>query len=157
MHPSPKSLARVFSILAALLALVATSALAAGPPPNRPPQAVVAGFLGLTESQRTDWAAIREAAGDAIAPLAEEVQEQEEALRELLESSNPDPAAVGALVLAIRHLRESIRGEQHDATGAFLDLLDGDQTVKLDRVRAAAPLCRVVPAFEAFHLLAPPA
>ncbi|HVS02017.1 MAG TPA: periplasmic heavy metal sensor [Thermoanaerobaculia bacterium] len=163
MRPSPKSSALATLALACLVAATAAGPAAAQAPvlaPEHaaapPPHVVVAEFLGLTDEQREAWAAIREEARAAIAPLVEELRGQEEALHELLATPDPDPAAVGALVLAIRELRQAIRVEEQEAVAAFLALLDDEQRGKLARLRRAAPLCRVVPAFEALHLLARP-
>ena len=149
---SPTMPRRVLAAL--LLALLATAgvALAQGPRDVR----VVTSFLALTEEQSADWEQIRQDARDAIAPLAEQVRTLEGELHDLLAGDDPDPTAVGTVVVAISDLRHEIAGINLVATEAFVALLDETQLEKLTRVRRAAPLCRVVPSFQSFGLLRPP-
>lgn len=150
---------------AAVLALAGAPALAdpgngkGNPPPQdggrRGAIEVVAHVLELSPEQMEAWRGILQATRDAIQPLGEQVRTKEQALRDLVGSTNPDPAAIGALVLEIKALREQIRALEEGSTTSFLALLTPEQTAKIAEVDAAARLCPVVPAFADLHLIDP--
>ncbi len=133
------------------LALLPQDALAQGD--GQRAVQVVARALDLDESQLEQWAAIRAAAHEAVEPLAAEVDSLQGQLEELLDGENPDSEAVGALVLAIRDLRQEIRAIGEDATAQFEALLSEEQMKRLRAIRGAARRERLLPAFRALHLL----
>lgn len=117
---------------------------------------VVANTLQLDEQQIEQWSAIRAATAEAVEPLAAEIEVLQEQLDELLASDNPDPGAVGELILALRNLRQQVVGIGQAAIGEFEALLSEEQAQRLNAVRRAARLQRVLPAFRVFHLLGQP-
>ncbi len=74
-------------------------------------------------------------------------------LETILGSDDPDPTAIGNLTLLIRSLSEQIQAIRGQAEADFEAILDDRQTRRLQAVRNAAPLCKVVPAFRALGLL----
>ncbi|MCH9646974.1 MAG: Spy/CpxP family protein refolding chaperone [Deltaproteobacteria bacterium] len=152
-HVIRRSLAATSLALAALV-LIPSSAAAQGNG-ERAVQ-VVANTLQLDELQVEQWGAIRVATAEAVEPIAAEIEALQGELDELLASDNPDPAAVGELILALRNLRQQILAIGQAATGEFEALLSEEQAQRLNAVRRAARLQRVLPAFRVFHLLGQP-
>jgi uncharacterized membrane protein len=118
-----------------------------------PPLAVVANVLGLSEEQVHALADFLQQRGEAVRPAAEEMQRHQQALAQLLQSSNPDPAAVGQLILEMRALEAQSQKAIGDANKALEQILSADQRTRLDQLRGAANACQVIPAFRAAGLL----
>ena len=116
-------------------------------------KAAIGEFLALTENQVAEWDALLAAREEAVAPLREQLLATEEQLRELLQSENPDPGAVGTLVLSGKTLREGIGATHRTYVEEFEAMLTNEQKGKLGAVRRAARLAPLVPAFGAFGLL----
>ncbi len=155
MSPKPRTYVLLFST--ALLVALACSPLLAQFPDgmtddDTSPQ-IVARFLELTPEQRQEWRAIRRTANGAIRPLAQDLRTTEEALRAFLESDDPDATEIGNLLLAVHSLKQQIHGIVAQSVADFEAILDAEQTARLQALRRAAPLCRLVPAFRDVHLL----
>ncbi len=127
----------------------------AGPGPDGPqdPFRVVTRFLELTPEQEEAWRALMEGLRAQQQPLADQVRSLEEALREAMTAPEPDPAAVGALVLEIHALRDQMRLNEEAYRAAFEALLTEAQMVKLQRLRQAAELAPLFPAFRETRLM----
>jgi Spy/CpxP family protein refolding chaperone len=122
-----------------------------------PAKDAVVHFLSLTPDQVTQWdvlAATREA---TVLPLRQKLSDVEGELQTLLGQDNPDPAAVGALVIQGKSLRDQIHAADTTYINGFGGMLDQDQAGRLDGIRRAAQLEPLFPAFRAFGLLGPPA
>jgi len=118
-----------------------------------PPLAVVANVLGLSEEQVHALADFLQARGEAVRPVAEEMQRHQQALAQLLQSPNPDPTAIGQLILEMRALEAQSQKAIGDANKALEQILSADQRTRLDQLRGAANACQVIPAFRAVGLL----
>jgi Spy/CpxP family protein refolding chaperone len=130
---------------------------AEGEPPVHPrAKEAIVEFLALTQEQVAQWDALLAAREEAVAPLREQLRATEEQLKELLQSENPDPGAVGTLVLSGKTLREGIAAAHKNYVVAFEGLLTPEQKGRLGAIRRAARLAPLVPAFGAFGLVAPP-
>jgi hypothetical protein len=140
-------------VIAAVLAALAVTPLAAQRPDVDHPAKTVARFLELSEQQRLDWRELRSATAAEIEPRAAALADAETELERLLGTDGPDPAALGGLLLEIRTLRRQIQRLRHQATTDFEALLGVDQRRRLEAVRQAARLAPVVPAFRALGLL----
>jgi Spy/CpxP family protein refolding chaperone len=114
---------------------------------------VVIQFLGLTPDQVTAWDALLEARQAAVEPLREDLQAAEKALYDLLQGANPDPAAVGTLVLKAKALREQMAAANKVYIDGFDALLTTEQMSKLGFLRRAERAAPVFPAFRLFGLL----
>ena len=114
-------------------------------------------FLGLTPDQVTLWDALLERRKAAVEPLREDLQAAEKDLQELLQRDNPDPAAVGTLVLRTKALREQIAAANKAYVDGFEAMLTADQKTKLAFLRRAQRAAPLFPAFRLFGLLPPPA
>ena len=156
MNPKTRTTALSIATAAVLAVLAGSPLLAEGMnlaiDRDQSPR-VVAQFLQLTEAQRGEWRAIRQAAHAAIRPLADELAAAEEELQRLLTADAPDPTAIGDTLLDIRSLRQEVQAITEQAVGDFEALLEPEQAARLAAVRGAAPLCGIVPAFRALHLL----
>lgn len=152
-------------LVAGALAIAALSGLAfAGQEPAEPPAAgaetaadlraplgAITEYLDLTAEQKDAWSAIFRDTAAKVHPLREQLRAKEQALRELLASAAPDPAAVGTLVLEGKGLRDQIAALEDAKSAALLATLTPDQVAKVDAVAAAAELCPLVPAFKAIR------
>jgi Spy/CpxP family protein refolding chaperone len=88
-----------------------------------------------------------------VEPLRQQLVEAEGALQELLAQTNPDPAAVGTLVLQIKQLRDAIAQAQEAYIQGFEALLTPEQLARLRLVRGAQRVMPLIPAFQALRLL----
>jgi hypothetical protein len=138
--------------------LVAVAAGADDPSsPGRPhARQVVTTFLALTPDQVTQWDTLLASREAAVAPLRDQLESTTDQLKELLDSTDPDPGAVGTLVISAKTLREGIQASDATYAESFAGLLDQGQKAKLTAVRHAARLAPVLPAFGLLGLLPPP-
>jgi Spy/CpxP family protein refolding chaperone len=144
------------TLLGLLVLAVAVPVLAQADDPETPraKQAVIR-FLQLTEDQVAGWDALVEAREAKVAPLREQLKATEEDLRELLAGDNPDPAAVGALVIKGKELKEQIGAAHKEYVDGFEAMLTPEQGNRLTALRRAAHLEPLFPAFRLYGLLAP--
>lgn len=94
-------------------------------------------FLDLTEQQITDAQAILEAAHTAVEPLRTARRDLAMQLREALDAAEPDPTAVGELVLALHDNQEQIRAIHQGALDDFEALLTPEQLERFEVLRDA--------------------
>src|SRR5258706_5791055 len=106
------------------VALILPLALAAQEPP---PIAIVAHVLSLSDEQVHALVDFLQARGEAIRPAAEQLQTRQQALGHELQSSSPDPATVGRLVLEIRTIEGQIQQALAEANTKLDDILSADQ------------------------------
>jgi septal ring factor EnvC (AmiA/AmiB activator) len=132
------------------VALTFPIALAAQEPP---PIAIVANVLSLSDQQVHALADFLQARGDAVRPVAEQLQAKSSALAQQLQSSNPDPATVGQLLIEIKTIQDQIQRTIADSNKQLDDIFNADQRTRLDQLRGAAQACGVIPAFKALGLL----
>jgi Spy/CpxP family protein refolding chaperone len=78
-------------------------------------------YLGLSEEQQATWMSLREQHRTEMEPLRREGRELHARLRAAMKAESPDPAAVGAAVLALKQHRE----KTEDARAAFRTRLAG--------------------------------
>jgi len=131
----------------------AVSALDMGAEDHPRARQAIAEFLALTEDQVATWDALLATREEAAAPLREQLRATEEELVTLLRAESPDAAAVGALVLAGKSLREGIAAVHESYVEGFEAMLTNEQRGRLGAVRRAARLAPLLPAFAEFGLL----
>jgi len=132
---------------------IPTAGLQAGDPDASRAREAVIQFLGLTPDQVTAWNALLEARKASVEPLREDLQAAEKALYDLLQGANPDPAAVGTLVLRAKALREQMAAANKVYIDGFDALLTTEQMSKLGFLRRAERAEPLFPAFRLFGLL----
>jgi Spy/CpxP family protein refolding chaperone len=118
-----------------------------------PPIAAVATVLELSDAQieaLTTMIATRDA---ALAPLAENLQQHQQALEALLRTPDADAATVGRLLLEARAIGANIENVRRQAAAQFEQLLTPEQLGRLQHIREAAALSEVVPPFRAVGLV----
>jgi Spy/CpxP family protein refolding chaperone len=104
---------------------------------RRLPLRRLAHFLDLTEAQITDAQAIFEAARTEAEPLRTARRDLATQLREALDAADPDPAAVGALVIALADNREALHAIRQGAIEDFEALLTPEQAERFQILRDA--------------------
>jgi Spy/CpxP family protein refolding chaperone len=124
-----------------------------GTMPAERAQEMVARYLELTPEQLEQWNQLLATLRQRVEPLRQQLVEAEGALQELLAQANPDPAAVGTLVLHIKQLRDAIAQAQETYVQAFEALLTPEQLARLRLVRGAQRVMPLIPAFQALRLL----
>lgn len=138
-------------ILALAVPVFAQQGGAEGPRPIE----VVSRFLQLTPDQVNQWNVLLTTREAAVEPLQRQIVEAERQIGELLKGDNPDPAAVGALVITIKQLREQIAAANDAYVEGFEALLTTEQADKLAFIRKAARVEPILPAFRVVGLLRP--
>jgi Spy/CpxP family protein refolding chaperone len=97
----------------------------------------IADLLDLTDDQRRAFDELRSRSFDGVRPKFERMRTLGEELRDLLDGASPEPAAVGAKVIALHELREEL-GAARDAFESELDkLLTDEQRFAFDALRKA--------------------
>jgi Spy/CpxP family protein refolding chaperone len=145
-------LKRVIGVVA-VLALVLPAAAQETPIADHAHDTVV-NVLQLTPDQVTQWDALLATRRATAEPIRENLQDVGGQLKALLAEDNPDPAAVGDLVIQARDLRAQIAAANQDYIDGFEALLNDQQAKKLKFLRAANKAARVLPAFRLFGLVA---
>jgi len=115
----------------------------------------VAGFLALTSDQVGAWDALLQARRDTVEPLRQQLRDVEQQLAALLGEPDPDPAAVGAMVITGHGLRVQIRDAENVYVSGFEGILTEEQMQKLHFIRGANRVQRLIPAFRLFGLAHP--
>jgi Spy/CpxP family protein refolding chaperone len=155
------------AILAAALVTIVAVAVpsAAQEPPGPPPaedlclpgaaQNVVARFLDLSDDQVAQWELLIDEREQAAAPLRDAIAAVQQQLDDLLAGEDPDPLAVGELVIQRRDLGEQLADVHRAYVTGFEGMLDEAQLAQyrfLQRAERAEPL---FPAFRMVGLLPP--
>lgn len=142
-------------MLKTLITLIfAAGALTAQEPPPAP--AVVAQFLGFSNSQTAQFLGAVQGLQNRIGPLQQQADAAQQSLEQLANSDNPDPAALGARLLAVRAIQRQILTALDSYHKLFVSLLTTDQMQKVQAVAQARQLLPAVSAFAQMQLLAPP-
>lgn len=87
----------------------------------------VAEFLGLTEQQADEARVLLEDLAAELRPLAGEARGTREELQGLLAGDDPDPAAVGALILELHDLGDAMKAARDEFDAGFARLLTPEQ------------------------------
>lgn len=142
----------MFKMLIGLtLAAVALTAQEQPPAP-----ALVVQFLGFSESQSAQFQKLVENLQSSVGPLQQQAAAGQQSLEQLVNSDHPDPAAIGARVLAVRAIQKQILSALDSYHNLFTGLLTGDQVQKVQFVTQAGQLLPAVRAFAQLQLIAPP-
>ena len=137
-----------------IILIFAAAALTAQEPPPAP--AVVAQFLGFSDSQTTQLVGSVQSLQSRIATLQQQAATAQQSLEQLVNSNNPDPAAIGARLLAVRAIQKQIQAALDSYHKLFVSLLTPDQMQKVQAVTQAGALLPAVNAFAQLQLIAPP-
>lgn len=95
----------------------------------------VAKALNLTDDQKAAadklWAEME----TRMEPLADQHRLQMEAVRDLLDTANPDPTDVGNKMIAAHATRNEMKAVHEDIANRFSALLNADQRAQFDKFR----------------------
>jgi Spy/CpxP family protein refolding chaperone len=135
----------------AVLALTATAPLALAQPPgaraDRPSGmhgrhdrgGDLVDFLGLTDEQEEQWKAAHKAHFEALRPTFDKIRDLREQMKAELESTAPDAATVGGMMIQIHQLDSELDASRDDLDAAIREILTDEQETKLDAFKAASP------------------
>jgi uncharacterized membrane protein len=137
-----------------IVLILAALALTAQEQPPAP--ALVAQFLGFSDTQTAQFQKLLQNLPANIGPLQQQAAAAQQSLEQLVNSDNPDPAAIGARLLAMRSIQKQIQGALDSYHKLFAALLTSDQMQKVQAVTQAGALLPAVKAFAQMQLLAPP-
>jgi len=121
-----------------------------------PPPAVVASFLGFTESQATQFAQLLAQFQTTLHGVQEQVATVQAQLDTLLGQPNPDPAVAGRLFLQIHALQQQAAHVVQSFQSQFASLLTDEQKQKVQAVTLASQLQPVAGSFVALYLVPAP-
>jgi len=124
-------------IAIALIVLISTIASAQQPrrmrpdgPPPPPPR--LDEVLNLTPDQQTQIEALHQSQRATVEPLFEARRAEDEKLRAMLDSPNPDPTALGKQLIAVHAIEQQLKAS-HDAMDQRISaLLTADQRVRFE-------------------------
>jgi hypothetical protein len=142
-------------MLKTLIVLV-LAALAATAQEQPAAPALVAQFLGFSDSQTPQFQKLLQNLQSNIGPLQQQAFAAQQSLEQLANTDNPDPAAIGARVLAMRAIQKQILAALDSYHKLFAALLTSDQMQKVQAVTQAGKLLPAVNAFAHLQLIAPP-
>ncbi|MBI1955034.1 MAG: Spy/CpxP family protein refolding chaperone, partial [Acidobacteria bacterium] len=144
-------------VLAPICALFLAGLAQAQEPPKPPaPGDAVKKILDLTDQQVQQLKDLRQSNGEKVRGLMTQMRDLEKQRRDLLQSSNPDPAQVGALVLQLRSLQQQVQAAQKSYHDAALGVLTETQKQKVTQIQEALKLVRQAGPLAAFGLLEGP-
>ncbi|MEW5978364.1 MAG: hypothetical protein AB1898_21415 [Acidobacteriota bacterium] len=118
-----------------------------------PPPELVAAFLELSESQRTQFQFLLHNVVESTNTLTRQRLALEHQMQELLGSETPDPTSVGKLFLDIHNVQQQVAQVLRHFQESFRLMLRPDQLEKVQAVAGAAPLQPFMRAFSILHLI----
>jgi Spy/CpxP family protein refolding chaperone len=122
-----------------------------------PPAPALAGqFLGFSETQSARFQQLLQALQSATGSLEQQMAIRQQRLETLLNSDQPDPSAVGAVLVELRNLQKQAGRAIQNYHEGFLALLTPEQMQKAQAVIQAGQLLPAVRAFAEVRLIEPP-
>ena len=130
-------LSRILLPLIAGVALFAQDPDTPAPPPSPPDLKT---FLNLGDNQIQAIAILQAQQSQAIQPLAQQMAQLQQKLKQLLGAQSPDPAAIGQQVLMITALSQQIQEALHTFQQQRVGVLNGEQASRLPALLQALVL-----------------
>ena len=137
-----------------LMLLLLALPLAAQSPPG--PADLVRQFLALDNNQSQQFAELLQRRNDALAPLAQQLEQAQRQFQQLLAAGDADPTALGKQILLMVGLNRQLGAVFESAQKDLAALLTEEQKQKVGLVALAAKLMPIVPAFVELRFVAPP-
>jgi hypothetical protein len=142
--------------LATIAALGVTVCLAQPIPGRAPVTDELKAYLQLSDSQVQALQQIRQQEATAVRDIAQQMQQRQTALRQLLQAGNADAAAVGRAMLEIEALRRRVADQDTAFRGQAANLLNEQQKTRLKTLDDASKLLPEIRQAQSLNLLAPP-
>jgi Spy/CpxP family protein refolding chaperone len=125
--------------------------------PQAPPApAIVVQFLGFSDTQAAQFQQLLQTLQASVGGLQQQLSPKQQSLDSLLNNAQPDPAAVGGLMLQIHALQQQLAQAVQAYHDNFLALLTSEQKQRVQAVVQAAQLLPAVRAFAEVRLIEPP-
>jgi hypothetical protein len=145
-------------VLIALIALALVTPVVAQEVEEPPPiveaaHNQVARFLRLSAEQVASWDAVYENHREAERPLKAEIAALQDEIDTLFAAGDPDPAALGELVIARHAAGEALWDVHLVYHDNFVALLEEDQARRLGFIARADDAELIIPAFKLFELI----
>ena len=144
---------KLLIVLFALAVVVPVAAQEEPPPIVEAAHNGVAAFLHLTDDQIVAWDEIYQIHREAEQPLKEDIRAVQTEIDGLFEAGDPDPAAVGELMIERRELGEALLEVHVIYHEDFVALLDESQVRRLRFIARADDVQKFIPAFKLFELI----
>lgn len=154
-------LSAAITVVLATMALPVLAQDGPAPGPQEPgclpgaAQRAIAQFLQLTDDQVAAWDVLIADRDAAAEPIRNEIAAVDAEIQALLSGDDPDPFAVGDLVIQRRDLAEQLAGIHRSYIQDFEALLTDDQHAKYHFIRRAERAEPLFPAFRTLGLLPP--
>jgi Spy/CpxP family protein refolding chaperone len=110
-------------------------------------------YLGLSGAQLTSLEQIRQSESQALQAIQQSLATKEQALRTLLNGSNPDAAAVGQAMLDLQSTRQQIQQQRQQFRTQAVAVLNADQQSKLQNLTQVQQLMPDVAEAAALNLI----
>jgi len=93
--------------------------------------------LDLTEAQQQELDQLQDRLGDTLRPLFDTMRDNREALEELLDSANPDPAAVGTRAIELHRAKAQMKSAHESFESEIVAMLNETQRAQFEALREA--------------------
>jgi Spy/CpxP family protein refolding chaperone len=147
---------QAFMALAMAVFPLTFSGFADEAPQPPPAPAIVAQFLGFSDTQAAQFNQLLQSLQATAGAVQQQIGPKQQSLDTLLSTAKPDPATVGQLLLDIHVLQQQLGQALQSYHESFLALLTSDQMQKTQAVVQAAQLLPAVKAFAEVRLIEPP-
>jgi len=146
------------TILTAGMLLLSASARAQQPPPPNPPRPgdAIKSILDLSDQQLQQLTDLRNSFQQKMRGLGEQFRTVGQKIRELLQSSSPDAAALGNLLIQEQNLRQQMQDAAKAYHDSALALLTSAQKQKVAQIQEAVRLAPQSGPLVAFGLIEGP-
>ena len=111
--------------------------------------------LGLSRDQVKQMRALRKQQADQLKPQREQLRTGVQNLRALMESQNPDPAAIGKQMLELRKARTNLRQARAGWSEKLKAILTPEQQARLKSMETTLDQTRMARRARAWGLIAP--
>ncbi len=101
-------------------------------------------YLGLSDTDVANLEALRQTTMQAIQPLAEQLHQQEQALRQAIQSGSATAATIGTATLALETLHKQITQKETEAQVKAAASLTTAQQAKLKTLQAVIALAPTI-------------
>lgn len=97
-------------------------------------------YLGLTDAQVQQIREVTKQQMEGVKPLADQMREKGNALRDEMKKESPDQAKVGQLTVELKNLREQMKSKRAARGDSISAILTPEQRAKLKTLGEAAKL-----------------